>query len=202
MEIKSNIFYFFYIFILTPESESTHLVTLYTRALDICSLLAHGLQLTSKWPFFNASCIMHHASRIQCKVRIFWLSQSEERKNWPSMSRNVSLVNGQTDRLASPCDMLTSAAESHFPADASSACVTGKRHSSNPAVDAVVFICKEKMDQSVHQARVLPILAQKKKGNFHVVKWGEFERGGEKKRDAINVKQFQFSFCDCDGNDV
>jgi hypothetical protein len=36
-------------------------------------------------------------------ARIFWLSQSEERKNsakpkkWPSMIRNVSLVNGQTD---------------------------------------------------------------------------------------------------------
>jgi hypothetical protein len=41
-------------------------------------------------------------------ARIFWLSQSEERKNsakpkkWPSMIRNVSLVNGQTDRLALP----------------------------------------------------------------------------------------------------
>jgi hypothetical protein len=41
-------------------------------------------------------------------ARIFWLSQSGERKNsaqpkkWPSMSRNVSLVNGQTDRLALP----------------------------------------------------------------------------------------------------
>jgi hypothetical protein len=36
------------------------------------------------------------------------LSQSEERKNsaqpkkWPSMIRNVSLVNGQTHRLALP----------------------------------------------------------------------------------------------------
>jgi hypothetical protein len=41
-------------------------------------------------------------------ARIFWLSQSEERKNsakpkkWPSMIRFVSLVNGQTDRLALP----------------------------------------------------------------------------------------------------
>jgi hypothetical protein len=41
-------------------------------------------------------------------ARIVWLSQSEERKNsakpkkWPSMIRNVSLVNGQTDRLALP----------------------------------------------------------------------------------------------------
>jgi hypothetical protein len=41
-------------------------------------------------------------------ARIFWLSQSEERKNsakpkkWPSMIRNASLVNGQTDRLALP----------------------------------------------------------------------------------------------------
>jgi hypothetical protein len=37
-------------------------------------------------------------------ARIFWLSQSEERKpkKWPSMIRNVSLVNGQTDRLALP----------------------------------------------------------------------------------------------------
>jgi hypothetical protein len=41
-------------------------------------------------------------------ARIFWLSQSEERKNsakpkkWPSMIRNVSLVNRQTDRLALP----------------------------------------------------------------------------------------------------
>jgi hypothetical protein len=41
-------------------------------------------------------------------ARIFWLSQSEERKNsakpkkLPSMIRNVSLVNGQTDRLALP----------------------------------------------------------------------------------------------------
>jgi hypothetical protein len=41
-------------------------------------------------------------------ARIFWLSQSEERKNsakpkkWPSMIRNVSIVNGQTDRLALP----------------------------------------------------------------------------------------------------
>jgi hypothetical protein len=41
-------------------------------------------------------------------ARIFWLSQSEERKNsakpkkWPSMIRNVSLVNEQTDRLALP----------------------------------------------------------------------------------------------------
>jgi hypothetical protein len=41
-------------------------------------------------------------------ARIFWLSQSEEKKNsakpkkWPSMIRNVSLVNGQTDRLALP----------------------------------------------------------------------------------------------------
>jgi hypothetical protein len=41
-------------------------------------------------------------------AQIFWLSQSEERKNsakpkkWPSMIRNVSLVNGQTDRLALP----------------------------------------------------------------------------------------------------
>jgi hypothetical protein len=41
-------------------------------------------------------------------ARIFWLSQSEESKNsakpkkWPSMIRNVSLVNGQTDRLALP----------------------------------------------------------------------------------------------------
>jgi hypothetical protein len=41
-------------------------------------------------------------------ARIFWLSQSEERKNsakpkkWPSMIRNVSLVNGQTNRLALP----------------------------------------------------------------------------------------------------
>jgi hypothetical protein len=41
-------------------------------------------------------------------ARIFWLSQSEERKNsakpkkWPSMIRNVSLLNGQTDRLALP----------------------------------------------------------------------------------------------------
>jgi hypothetical protein len=41
-------------------------------------------------------------------ARIFWLSQSEERKNsakpkkWPSMIRNVSLVKGQTDRLALP----------------------------------------------------------------------------------------------------
>jgi hypothetical protein len=41
-------------------------------------------------------------------ARIFWLIQSEERKNsaqpqnWPSMSRNVSLVNGQTERLSLP----------------------------------------------------------------------------------------------------
>jgi hypothetical protein len=41
-------------------------------------------------------------------ARIFWLSQSEERKNsakpkkWPSMIRKLSLVNGQTDRLALP----------------------------------------------------------------------------------------------------
>jgi hypothetical protein len=41
-------------------------------------------------------------------AQIFWLSQSEERKNsakpkkWPSMIRNVSLVNGQFDRLALP----------------------------------------------------------------------------------------------------
>jgi hypothetical protein len=41
-------------------------------------------------------------------AQIFWLSQSEERKNsakpkkLPSMIRNVSLVNGQTDRLALP----------------------------------------------------------------------------------------------------
>jgi hypothetical protein len=41
---------------LTPESESIHLVSIYTWALDICSLLAHGLQLTSKWPFFSESC--------------------------------------------------------------------------------------------------------------------------------------------------
>jgi hypothetical protein len=43
-------------------------------------------------------------------ARIFWLSQSEERKNsakpkkWPSMIKNVSLVNRQTDRLALPYD--------------------------------------------------------------------------------------------------
>jgi hypothetical protein len=41
-------------------------------------------------------------------ARIFWLRQSEERKNsakpkkWPSMIRKVSLVNGQTNRLALP----------------------------------------------------------------------------------------------------
>jgi hypothetical protein len=41
-------------------------------------------------------------------ARIFLISQSEESKNsakpkkWPSMIRNVSLVNGQTDRLALP----------------------------------------------------------------------------------------------------
>jgi hypothetical protein len=35
-----------FILILTPEFESTHLVTL--CALDVCSLLAHGLQLTAK----------------------------------------------------------------------------------------------------------------------------------------------------------
>jgi hypothetical protein len=46
-------------------------------------------------------------------ARIFWLSQSEERKNsakhkkWPSMIRNVSLVNGQTDRLALPSSAVT-----------------------------------------------------------------------------------------------
>jgi hypothetical protein len=88
---------------LSPESKSTHLVTLQTCALDICSLLAHGLQLTSKWPFFSASCKWNITV-----ARIFWLSQSEERKNsakpqnWPSMSTNVSIINGQTDRLASP----------------------------------------------------------------------------------------------------
>jgi hypothetical protein len=39
---------------------------------------------------------------------MFWLSKSQERKNsaqsknWPSMSRNASFVNGQTDRLTLP----------------------------------------------------------------------------------------------------
>jgi hypothetical protein len=45
VEIKSKIIIVIYIFILTPESESTHLVTLYTCALAICSLLAHDLEL-------------------------------------------------------------------------------------------------------------------------------------------------------------
>jgi hypothetical protein len=51
---------------------------------------------------------MHIFLRDILVAQIFWLIQSEERKNsaqpqnWPSMSRNVSLVNGQTDRLALP----------------------------------------------------------------------------------------------------
>jgi hypothetical protein len=47
MEIKSNKNLDFLFFFFTPESESTRLVTLYTCALDICSLLAYGLQLTT-----------------------------------------------------------------------------------------------------------------------------------------------------------
>jgi hypothetical protein len=44
---------------------------------------------------------------VKRHAQIFWLSQSEEGnifaqpKNWPSLSRNVSSVNGQPNRLAS-----------------------------------------------------------------------------------------------------
>jgi hypothetical protein len=52
-------------------------------------------------------------------ARTFWLSQSEERKNSakpkkrPSMIRNVSLVNGQTDRLALPYKLRPNTLSSH-----------------------------------------------------------------------------------------
>jgi hypothetical protein len=63
------------------------------------------------WPTIDIKVTLFQCQLLRdiTVARTFWLSQSEERKNlsqpqnWPSLSRNVSLVNGQTDRLASPC---------------------------------------------------------------------------------------------------
>jgi hypothetical protein len=95
----------YYIFSLTLESESTHLVILY-----IC--FRYSLTI-STWPTMDIKVTLFQCILLRdiTVARIFWLSQSEERKNsaqfqnLPSLSRNVSLVNGQTDRLASPYTM-------------------------------------------------------------------------------------------------
>jgi hypothetical protein len=89
---------------LTLESESTYLVT-YPKHICFRYLLTF-----STWPTIDIKetlfqCILLWDITV---ARMFWLSQSEERKNlaqpqnWASLSRNVSLENGQTDRLASP----------------------------------------------------------------------------------------------------
>jgi hypothetical protein len=62
------------------------------------------------WPIIDIKVTLFQCILLRdiTVARIFWLSQSEERKNlaqpqnWPSMIRNVSLVNRQTDRLALP----------------------------------------------------------------------------------------------------
>jgi hypothetical protein len=70
------------------------------------------LLIISTWPTIDIKLTLFQLILLRARditvARIFWLSQSVERKNsaqpqnWPSMRRNVSLVNGQTDRLALP----------------------------------------------------------------------------------------------------
>jgi hypothetical protein len=88
---------------LTPDSESIHLVNLYTYVNYICF---QYLLMIGTWPTIDIKvtffeCILLREITV---ARIFWVRQSEERKNsdqpqnWPSLSRNVNLVNGQTNR--------------------------------------------------------------------------------------------------------
>jgi hypothetical protein len=102
MEIKSNNVFIIYIFILTPESASAHLVSLYT-------CFRYSLTISTR-PIIDIKVTLFQCIllRIIPFARMFRLIQSEERKNsakpqsWTSMSRKVSLVNGQTERLALP----------------------------------------------------------------------------------------------------
>jgi hypothetical protein len=81
------------------------------KLMLVCGKSQYGTtlcQLALKLSNCPSFTLMLALPQICSVARIFWLSQSEERKNsakpkkWPSMIRNVSLVNGQTDRLALP----------------------------------------------------------------------------------------------------